>query len=109
MSEHLLYKSGEVVGSFFLDPDQKKWAETCPPNTPVTVQAEPTNQHDPNAVRVYANGIPVGYIPADVSPMLSLFLQGGYVISGHVTGRIGKRSRGNQANNPAVTLVGRQP
>ena len=104
--QHLLYNNGEVVGAFFLGAEEKAWAESCPPNTPVTLEAEPDNQYDPYAVRVYANGIAIGYIPADVSPMLSLFLQGGYKIEGVVSGRIGKRSRGNQAKNPAITLMG---
>jgi hypothetical protein len=105
----LLYKSGEVVGAHFLEASERDWAQTCPPNTPVTLVAEPDNKYDPNAIIVMANGIQIGYIPADVSPMLSLFLQGGYIIEGIVTGRIGKRSRGNQKNNPSITLEGRLP
>ena len=104
--KQLLYNNGEVVGAFFLDPEAKQWADTCPPNTPVTVEREATNKHDPYAVRVLANGIAIGYIPKDISPMVALFVDAGYTVEGEVNGRIGKRSRGNQAKNPAVTLYG---
>ncbi len=107
--EHLLYNNGEVVGAFALSPPDRQFAETCPPNTPVTIQAEPDNPHDPYAVMVFANGIPIGYIPRDVSPMLCLFLQGGYTIEGIVEGRIGKRSRGSKPTNPAITLRASMP
>ena len=105
----LLYSGGEVVGCHFLEPDARAWAQTCPPGTPVTLLREPENKYDANAVIVHANGTRIGYIPKDVSPMVALFMDGGYIIEGVVDGRIGKTSRGNQKNNPKITLHGRLP
>jgi len=100
----MIYNAGEVVGCHFLEEAQRQVAQTCMPNTPVTVQRDAANQYDPNAVKVFVEGVEIGFIPKDVAPAIALFIDGGYTVEGAVNGRIGKGSRGNQKMNPAVTL-----
>jgi hypothetical protein len=46
--------------------------------TELTLEAEPTNGHDPNAVKILYKGTMLGYIPRDSNKEISKFLQLGY-------------------------------
>ena len=46
--------------------------------TELTIEAEPTNGHDPNAVKILFKEIMLGYIPRDENEEISKFLQLGY-------------------------------
>ncbi|WP_416207831.1 HIRAN domain-containing protein [Enterococcus sp. HY326] len=45
---------------------------------PVTLQAEPDNPHDPEAVAVYYQDKKIGYVPRGKNQVLSQFLYYGY-------------------------------
>lgn len=38
----------------------------------VTLEPEPDNKHDQNAVKVYANGVWIGYVQKELSEMVAL-------------------------------------
>jgi HIRAN domain. len=46
--------------------------------TELTIEAEPDNRHDPNAVKILFNETMLGYIPRDENEAISKFLQLGY-------------------------------
>jgi hypothetical protein len=41
------------------------------PGDPLTLEREPTNEHDPNAIVVLSNGLKVGYIRAKEAKLLA--------------------------------------
>jgi hypothetical protein len=47
--------------------------------TNLTLHAEPENRHDPNAVVIYYEEKPIGYVPRDHNKLLSKFLNLGYL------------------------------
>lgn len=46
--------------------------------TRLTLEAEPTNGHDPNAVKILFSGTMLGYVPRGENEEISKFLQLGY-------------------------------
>ncbi len=46
--------------------------------TTITLEAEPTNGHDPNAVKILYKGTMLGYIPRGENEQISKFLQLGH-------------------------------
>lgn len=46
--------------------------------TILTLEAEPTNGHDPNAVKILYKNTMLGYIPRSENELISKFLQLGY-------------------------------
>lgn len=56
-------------------------------NEPVVLVPEPTNQHDPNAIKVMINNIHVGYVPKEDCARVKGFIQAGnYTLSAYITG-----------------------
>ena len=101
---HLLYRSGRVVGQFFLGKERQAEILNLPVGTAVTAVTEPDNEHDPLAVSVQAGGQHIGYLPKEISPVFVLFLNAGYQISGEIMGFAAKGQ-----SNPMVTLFGETP
>lgn len=48
---------------------------------PVRFQEEPTNEHDPNAVAIYAGDIKLGYVPADMCIDMKKLIKGNKIAS----------------------------
>ena len=70
-------------------------------NEPVTLVPEPTNQHDPNAVKVMINNIFVGYVPKTHNVLALQLLSAGYSnITAYVSG--GEYKKVNEAGQTAV-------
>ena len=55
-------------------------------NEPVQLIPEPTNQHDPNAVKVLINDIFVGYVPKEDCEAVKVFLQYPLRITAEISG-----------------------
>lgn len=47
---------------------------TKPERLALTLVCEPTNAHDPNAVKVYHRGLMLGYVPKDISERVSRYV-----------------------------------
>ena len=60
------YSEGQILYKYFFN------------NSRGTLVPEPTNQHDPNAIKVELNGIHVAYVPAHLCKDVNFLLQQGY-------------------------------
>lgn len=55
-------------------------------NEPVVLVPEPTNQNDPNAIKVMVNNIHVGYVPNDLCIIVRRIMQGSCTLSSKFSG-----------------------
>jgi len=60
-------------------PGAKEHLATLPEGTELTLQREPDNQFDANAIAIYSGEIQVGYIPSFVNTKIGVKLAGGLV------------------------------
>ena len=54
------------------------------PETPVALEPEPTNQYDPNAVKVLHEGKHIGYVPRDLSAEIAKRCKDGSFVSAKI-------------------------
>lgn len=66
-----------IAGAKFRDADA--YLKALPDGTAFALEAEPTNQHDPNAVKVLHDGRHVGYVPRDLSAEVAKLMEQGRI------------------------------
>lgn len=65
-----LFRNARIVGSSFRDDHAKTIYAQLKVRDAVEFELEPSNEHDPFAVKVLADGVHVGYIPREMSAVL---------------------------------------
>ena len=70
MSLKPLFRNARIVGSSFRDDHAKAIYAALKVADPVDFELEPSNEHDPYAVKVIADGVHVGYIPREMSAVI---------------------------------------
>lgn len=66
-----------IAGHRFRPLSTKEMYEEVPEDSELLLEPEPTNKHDPWAVKVMADGEFVGYIPKELSPDVSKIIADG--------------------------------
>jgi hypothetical protein len=76
-----------IAGTSFRDPIARQYAKIMPDGTLLKVEAEPTNAHDPLAVKVLTpDNMHLGYVPRESSGAIALLLTEGVALRVEVTG-----------------------
>lgn len=65
-----------VRGTKFRPPEAQEIAAHLGPLEPVTLEPEPFNEHDPNAIKVIARGEFIGYLQKNMAVFLAARLDG---------------------------------
>lgn len=65
-----LFRNARVVGSQFRDEAAKAAYASLAKGEVLTLELEPTNEHDEFAVKVLVEGLHIGYIPREMSAVL---------------------------------------
>jgi hypothetical protein len=103
-TSQLLFNGVLVVGQFFLPDEVRAHAKTIVPGDTCELEAEPTNQHDANAVMVKFKGQRVGYLPKEIAPTAALFLKNGFLLTTTVQATLVNKNK-----NFTVSVIATRP
>lgn len=81
----------DIVGTHFRPSEAKQACNQLSEGDTVTLEREPDNKYDANAVAVYFDGHHIGYIPAANNTQLALALDDGEECVAEVIGRNGNK------------------
>ena len=76
----------QIVGNYYRGKAEQAALQNMQPGEPLILQREPSNQFDPNAIRVETpSGLHLGYIPATAASHLAMQMDQDEIenISGH--------------------------
>jgi|3_EtaG_2_1085321.scaffolds.fasta_scaffold271658_2 hypothetical protein len=76
----MLTEQTSIVGTNFRK-GAKAHLDTLEEGTELTLEPEPTNKYDPHAVKVISGEMFVGYIPGDLSQMVSALIRTNKLVS----------------------------
>jgi hypothetical protein len=81
------FSNTACVGMRFRDPAEQSVAGALLPGDIVTLERDPFNQHDTNAIKVIYSDHHIGYIAREPASFIASYMDDGISFTGAVTGR----------------------
>ena len=79
-----------LVGAYHRGPEVQAMAEALLPGDEVTLEREPENQYDPQAIKVMLREVHLGYIARQTAAFMAGYLDDGHSFTAKVTGKQGQ-------------------
>ena len=87
MTKFLALRSTPIVGLYFRPAETKDWlAANIDDLPPLTLERDPTNEHDTLAIKVMAGEYHLGFIPKTINPLLATLMDNGHGTEVNLTG-----------------------
>lgn len=85
-----IFQDVKLVGAYHRGPEAEAMTEALLPGDELSLEREPANQYDPNAIKVLLRETHLGYVARQTAAFMALYMDEGHKFSARVIGRSGR-------------------